>query len=289
MITSPLTLKTVFTLGPIRVTEPVVVTWGVMALLTLGSLLVTSRLKMRPGRGQAALELVVSAIEGQIRDTMGVSPRPYLPLIGTLFLFILAANWSSLIPGVEPPTAHLETDVALALIVFVALVWSGVRAHGIRGDVMVGVRTDEPELRFAVGSKLDTDPAAVGPLTVAATRWHSGELIVRFAGVRDRTAAEGLRGTWLTVDSSALEPLPDPDEFRDHDLIGLAVRTAGGAEVGEVADILHYGQDLLVVRSAAGSEVLVPFVREIVPDVDLSAGTLVIDPPPGLLDPDEAV
>jgi len=133
MISSPLDLKTVFTLGPVRVTEPVVVTWGVMAALTLGSLLITRRLRMRPGRGQASLELAVTAIAAQIRDTMGVEPRPYLPLIGTLLLFILAANWSALVPGVEPPTAHLETDAALAVIVFAAVIWYGVRARGVGG------------------------------------------------------------------------------------------------------------------------------------------------------------
>src|ERR1700691_4480361 len=89
------------------------------------------------------------------------------------------------------------------------------RAHGVRGYVMVGVRTDEPELRFAVGSRLGTEPELIGPLTVAAVRWHSGELLVRFDGFTDRTAAEGLRGTWLRVESGALAPPRDPDEFRD--------------------------------------------------------------------------
>ena len=163
------------------------------------------------------------------------------------------------------------------------------RAHGIRGYVVVGVRTDEPQLRFAVGSRLDTDPAATGPLTVAAARWHSGELLVRFEGVTDRTVAEGLRGTWLRVDSASLTPLPDPDEFRDTDLIGLSVRTTDGTPVGEVTDVLHHGQDLLSVRPADGAEVLVPFVKAIVTEVDVAGGTLVIDPPPGLLNPDEAV
>jgi 16S rRNA processing protein RimM len=164
------------------------------------------------------------------------------------------------------------------------------RAHGVRGDVMVGVRTDEPELRFAVGSRLDTDPAAVGPLTVAAKRWQSGELVVRFEGIRNRTAAEGLRGTWLSVDTATLAPPADPDEFRDHDLVGLTARTADGTVVGEITDVLHYGQDILVIKRAAdavGADVLVPFVKAIVPEVDVAAGTLVIDPPPGLLDPDE--
>lgn len=163
------------------------------------------------------------------------------------------------------------------------------RAHGIRGSVVVSVRTDEPDLRFAAGSRLDTDPAARGPLTVVAVRRRSGELIVRFKGVQDRDAAEELRGTWLSVDSATLAPLDDPDEFRDHELIGLSVRTADGTPVGVVADVLHHGQDLLAVRPASGAEILVPFVKAIVPEVDLAAGVLVIDPPPGLLNPEESV
>jgi 16S rRNA processing protein RimM len=165
------------------------------------------------------------------------------------------------------------------------------RPHGIRGEVVVGVRTDEPELRFAVGSRLDTDRAGVGPLTVKAVRRQSGELIVRFDGIRDRTAASELRGTWLSVDSGTLAPPDDPDEFRDHELIGLSVRTAQGNVVGVVTDVLHHGQDLLAVRPAADAsagEILVPFVKAIVTDVDVASGVLVIDPPPGLLNLEEA-
>jgi len=157
------------------------------------------------------------------------------------------------------------------------------RPHGIRGDVVVGVRTDEPELRFALGSRLDTDPPDVGPLTVAAMRWHSGELLIRFEGYRDRTAAEELRGTWLRVDSSTLAPSGDPDVFHDHELIGLTVRTVDGDDVGVVEDVLHPAQDVLSVRGASG-EILVPFVKAIVTDVDIKGGVVVIDPPPGLLD-----
>ena len=166
------------------------------------------------------------------------------------------------------------------------------RPHGIRGEVVVGVRTDEPELRFAAGSRLDTDRADVGPLTVKATRWQSGELIVRFDGIRDRTAATELRGTWLSVDSGTLASPDDPDEFRDHELIGLSVRTAAGNVVGVVTDVLHHGQDLLAVRPAAGAtagDILVPFVKAIVTDVDVASGVLVIDPPPGLLNLEEAL
>ena len=133
MIESPLTMKTAVTFGPVPITVPVVVTWGLMAALALGGWLATRSLRLAPTRRQALLELVVAAIEGQIRDTMGVAPKPYLPLIGTLFLFILAANWSSLIPGVEPPTARIETDAALALIVFFAVIYFGIRSRGLVG------------------------------------------------------------------------------------------------------------------------------------------------------------
>jgi 16S rRNA processing protein RimM len=158
------------------------------------------------------------------------------------------------------------------------------RPHGIRGAVVVGVRTDEPELRFAKGSRLDTDPASTGQLIVAGSRWHSGELLVRFEGIDDRDAAAELRGTWLLVDSATLAPPEDPDEFRDGDLIGLAVRTVDGTAVGTVDDVLHSGQDVLVIKSPGGREVMVPFVLPLVPEVAVSAGYLVINPPEGLLD-----
>jgi len=171
------------------------------------------------------------------------------------------------------------------------------RPHGIRGEVVIGVRTDEPDLRFAVGATVDArnspdedrpdDSSAGQPLRVASARWHSGQLLVAFAGITDRTAAAELTGSWLSVDSSQLPETGDPDEFRDHELIGLSVRTCAGDPVGLVTDVLHYGQDLLVVRRAdgPGDEYLVPFVKAIVPEVDVRAGVVVIDPPPGLLDP----
>lgn len=158
------------------------------------------------------------------------------------------------------------------------------RAHGIRGEVVVGVRTDEPEARFAAGSVLDTDS---GPLTVDSSRWHSGQLLVRFSGCGDRNAAEELRGRWLSVDTQTLPPPADPDEFRDHDLVGLAVETTAGQSVGVVTDVLHLGQDVLQIQRNEGGQLLVPFVKPIVPDVDLGARRIRIDPPPGLLDLDE--
>jgi F-type H+-transporting ATPase subunit a len=133
MTDSPLTLSVAFRVGPVAVTTPVVTTWAIMLLLAGGFWLTTRRLSLRPSLAQAALELVVDAIAQQIRDTMRAEPEPFIALIGTLFLFIFTANWSSLTPGVEPPTAHLETDAALALIVFFAVSYFGIRFRGLRG------------------------------------------------------------------------------------------------------------------------------------------------------------
>jgi len=165
------------------------------------------------------------------------------------------------------------------------------RPHGVRGELAVEVRTDDPDLRVAAGVVLATEPAAAGPLTVTGTRWHSGRLLVRFAGVEDRNSAEDLRGTLLVVDSGDLEDPTDPDEFRDHQLIGLRVVGPGDEQVGTVDDVLHSGQDLLVVAGSGarvGAEILIPFVSAIVSDVDVAAGQLRVDPPPGLLDPEAA-
>jgi 16S rRNA processing protein RimM len=162
------------------------------------------------------------------------------------------------------------------------------RPHGIRGEVAVEIRTDDPGQRFAVGSVLGTEPAAAGPLTVVSARWHSGRMLVCFAEIADRTQAESLRGVWLTVDAAQFTAPEDPDEFHDQELVGLAVVTTAGDAVGVVADVRHHGQDLLVVDPATGSPrqgaVLIPFVAAIVVDVDVPGGRMVIDPPPGLLE-----
>jgi 16S rRNA processing protein RimM len=158
------------------------------------------------------------------------------------------------------------------------------RAHGIRGDVTVDVRTDEPDARFVTGAVLQTDPPGAGPLTIDSARRHSGGLLVRFAGVADRSAAEALRGTVLMIDSSQVAPPEDPDEFHDSQLLGLRAEAPDGTELGRVTDVLHHAQDVLVITRQDGGEVLVPFVRRLVPRVEPAAGTLVIDPPPGLLE-----
>ncbi|RJK98257.1 ribosome maturation factor RimM [Vallicoccus soli] len=164
------------------------------------------------------------------------------------------------------------------------------RAHGIRGDVAVEVRTDDPERRLGPGAVLATDPPERGPLVVATGRVHSGRLLLRFEGVHDRTGAEALRGTLLVADVDPEERPEDPEDFYDHQLEDLEVVLADGTVLGRVEEMLHPpGQDLVLVRRPDGAELLVPFVAAIVPEVDLEAGRMVLDPPPGLLGdaPDE--
>jgi 16S rRNA processing protein RimM len=159
------------------------------------------------------------------------------------------------------------------------------RAHGVRGEVAVEVRTDDPDVRYAEGARLDTDPAERGPLTVERARWHSGRLLVAFTEIVDRDAAEALRGTLLVVDSATSAPTEDPDEFWDHDLVDLRVTDAAGTELGVVLEVLHLpAQDVLVVRRGDGEQALVPFVSEIVPEVDVANGRVVVAAPDGLFD-----
>jgi F-type H+-transporting ATPase subunit a len=127
---SPLASAILLHIGPIAITRPVVTTWAMMAVLTLTSWLGTRRLGARPDRRQAALELIVTGIADQIRDVIRSDPRPFLPLLGTLFIFLVTANLSGVLPGVEAPTGKIETPAALALIVFFAVHYFGVRAQG---------------------------------------------------------------------------------------------------------------------------------------------------------------
>ena len=169
------------------------------------------------------------------------------------------------------------------------------KAHGIKGEVSVEPRTDEPERRFADGAVLSTrTPRGTEPhtadrpttLTVRRTRWHQSRLLVTFVGVDDRTAAEKLRGLSLVLDLDPDEVPEDPEEFYDHQLVGLAVSTTDGEAVGEVSDVIHgASQDLLAVRAADGREVLVPFVSALVPVVDVPGGRLEVADRPGLLTP----
>ncbi|MDT5245541.1 MAG: rRNA processing protein RimM [Mycobacterium sp.] len=162
-----------------------------------------------------------------------------------------------------------------------------VRAHGVTGEIVVEIRTDDPDTRFAPGTTLRAKPSRGGPerdYVVDSTREHSGRLLVRLDGVADRSAADSMRGTLFVVDSVDLPPIEEPDEFYDHQLEGLQVVTTTGTPVGSVAEVLHTAAgELLSVRSEAG-EILVPFVSAIVTSVSLTDRTIEIDPPEGLLE-----
>ncbi|MBF0662922.1 MULTISPECIES: ribosome maturation factor RimM [unclassified Rhodococcus (in: high G+C Gram-positive bacteria)] len=171
------------------------------------------------------------------------------------------------------------------------------KSHGIKGEVVVEVRTDEPEERFAVGAVLRGRKPREKNLqdyTVEAAREHSGRLLLRLTGVDDRSTADALRGTLFVVDSDDLGPSDDPDEFYDHELEGLSVRIVagrpdGGTVVGTVREVLHTAAgELLSLRPVDDerAELLIPFVTDIVPTVSLADGVIEIDPPEGLLDPD---
>jgi 16S rRNA processing protein RimM len=154
-------------------------------------------------------------------------------------------------------------------------------AHGLKGEVFVEPRTDEPDRRFATGAVLHTDQ---GTLTVQASRIHSGRLVVRFAELDDRTAAEMARATEVRAAVDTTERPEDPEEFYDHQLVGLRVETTDGTLVGELERIEHNAaQDLLVIRTPE-REVLFPFVNALVPEVDVPGGRIVIDDQPGLLE-----
>ncbi|MBV8860424.1 MAG: ribosome maturation factor RimM [Mycobacterium sp.] len=160
------------------------------------------------------------------------------------------------------------------------------KPHGVTGEVVVEVRTDEPETRFAPGAVLrargsDHDERNY---VVEAVRPHGSRLLVRLAGVADRHAADALRGDWFVVDSEDLPPIDEPDTYYDHQLEGLRVQTTTGRDIGIVAEVLHTAAgELLAVNREAG-ELLVPFVSAIVTSVSLDSGIVEIDPPDGLLE-----
>ena len=165
------------------------------------------------------------------------------------------------------------------------------RPHGVRGEVTIDVRTDEPDLRFAAGSTLRADaPAGAdrrpASLTVAASRWHQKFLLVTFEEVTDRNQAEALRGTLLHTTIPADATPEDPDEYYDHQLVGLKAEDTDGTALGEVVAVVHgAAQDLLTVRTPDGRDALVPFVTALVPEVDLAGGRVVVADRPGLVTP----
>ena len=164
------------------------------------------------------------------------------------------------------------------------------KAHGITGEVVVEVRTDDPDSRFAPGiilrAKRSGDRGAGRGYVVEAVRAHGNRLLVRLAGIADRDSADALRGSVLVIDSDDLPPIDDPDEYYDHQLEGLRVQTTSGQAIGTVAEVLHTaaGELLAVKRAGEHKELLVPFVSAIVTSVSLDDHMVEIDPPDGLLD-----
>ena len=160
------------------------------------------------------------------------------------------------------------------------------RAHGIRGDVEIHLRTDEPERRFVPGARLRVEGSS-RVLTVESARNHSGRLLVHFEELSDRTDAEAARGLVLVTDVVAHELPAEEGEYYDRQLVGLEAVTPAGTSVGRVLAVLHPGpQDLLEISTAGGSR-LVPFVTALVPEVDLAGGRVVVADLPGLLSDDE--
>lgn len=156
------------------------------------------------------------------------------------------------------------------------------KPHGIRGEVTVQLFTDAPEERFEVGAVFRVEPAARGPLTVSSARWNKDILVLGFAEVPDRNAAELLRGAKLFIDSEETED--DDDSWYEHELVGLEARV-GDNVVGRVSALRTMTvQDLLVIKRPDGEEILIPFVEEIVPEIDLEGGFVLLTPPEGLLE-----
>lgn len=179
------------------------------------------------------------------------------------------------------------------------------KPHGIRGEVLVTVRTDDPEARFAAGSAFTTEVprdrrVKAGPavaavpgvayqvpakLVLESIRWHQGKGIAQFEGLIDRNTAEALRGVLLQIDSSEISDPDDPDEFNDHQLAGLSVESVDGTVLGTVDRIDHApSSDLIVLKKAGGGTALIPFVSQMVPTVDLAGGRVIVDLPEGLLE-----
>ncbi len=160
------------------------------------------------------------------------------------------------------------------------------RPHGVRGEVVVEITTDDPQARYDLGSVMVTEPRSAGPLTIDGLRPHQGRLLITFEGVEDREDADKLRGVLLCVDSAEVAAPDDPEDFHDFQLVGMTAVDTAGEPIGEVLRVDHGpGHDTLVLRlTAGGRQALVPFVHAIVPEVDVAARRLVLTPPEGLFD-----
>ncbi len=151
------------------------------------------------------------------------------------------------------------------------------RAHGINGEATIEVRTDEPSTRFAVGSRVQTD--AHGELLITSNRWHNGILLLGFENISDRNQIEKLRDTLMYSEVDVDAPGADEDDYHVLQLIGCEAFLDSGEKLGDVTDVINLpGQDLLAIASAAG-EVLIPFVHQLVPSVDIKNRRMTVIPP----------
>ena len=159
------------------------------------------------------------------------------------------------------------------------------KAHGLKGEVSVELRTDIPEDRLYPGAVLDTDPPTAGPLTVQSVRQQAGRWYVRFEQIADRTAAENARGIELLVEADEDE---EDDAWFIGQLVGIEAVRPDGTPIGTVVEVLALpAQDVLVVRQPSGFRAMVPIVEEFVPEVDIDAGRITLTPPYGLLEGEE--
>lgn len=158
------------------------------------------------------------------------------------------------------------------------------RAHGVLGEATIEIRTDLPDERFVVGMQLETDPSTSGPLTIESVRDHNGILLLKFREINDRTAIEKVRDTLLLADVDMADEAQHEDEFHVQQLIGCNVILETGESIGELTDILNLpGQDVLAIKAKSG-EILIPFIEEFVPTIDLENRTITVVPPVGLLE-----
>lgn len=162
-------------------------------------------------------------------------------------------------------------------------------AHGLKGEMKLDVRTDIPEVRLAVGATLETDPPEAGPLTVARTRQYKGMTYALFTECHDRATAEGLRGVRLVIETDEEENVEE-GAYYTHELVGLEALDPDGYTLGTISGVEHMpGHDILVVREPDGIIARVPFVEQIVTEVDVDDGCVIIDAPGGIFSDDELV
>ena len=158
------------------------------------------------------------------------------------------------------------------------------KPHGIRGEVTVQVLTDAPGDRFVPGTEFVVEPASAGPLTVSSARWNKDILLLGFEEIETRNDAETLRGAKLFIETEELDEDDDDEGWYEHELVGLEARV-GSRVVGKVAALNTMPvQDLLVVTTPGGEEILIPFVEQIVPEVNVAEGFVLLTPPDGLFE-----